>query len=116
MDVINLILTVFTALVGWPAFLAALINLLKFFKVLPDGAADGFNFWANVLAFVGVGAAVFLGRTDVLNWIDGSLVGLAKILVDVLILVGGTGISAGLTRKYHGLYRGLPLIGKSYSA
>lgn len=116
MDVINLIVSAFSALVGFPAFLAALINLLKFLNVLADGAADGFNFWANVLAFVAVGVAVFTGQTDVLNWIDQNLVGLARILVDILVLLGGGLTSMVMARKYHAGLRGLPVVGKSYSA
>lgn len=115
MDIINLILTAFTALVGFPAFLAALINLLKFMKVLSDGAAGYVNFWGNVLAFVLVGVAVFTGQTDLLNWIDASLVGFAKILVDVLALLSGSLLSMIMARKYHAGLRGLPILGKSYS-
>jgi len=115
MDIINLILSAFSTLVGFPAFLTALINLLKFLKVLPDGTADGFNFWANVVAFVAVGVAVFTGKTDVLNWVDANLVGLARILVDVLVLLGGGLTSMVMARKYHSGLRGLPVVGTSYS-
>lgn len=115
MDTIDLIVVAFSVLVGWPAFLTALINLLKFVKVLPNGAANTVNFWANVFAFVGVGVAVFTGKTDVLNWIDANLVGFAKILVDILVLLGGSMTSMVMARKYHSGVRGLPVIGKSYS-
>lgn len=115
MDVINLIVAAFSALVGFPAFLAALINLLKYLKVLPDGSADAVNFWANVIAFVGVGVAVFLGKTDVLNWVDGTLSGVAKILVDILVILSGGLTSMVMARKYHAGLKGLPVIGKSYS-
>jgi len=115
MDIINLVLAAFSVLVGWPAFLTAAINLLKFLKVLPDGAADGVNFWANVAAFVAVGVAVFTGKTDILSWVDASLVGLAKILVDILVLLGGSMTSMAMARNYHAGVRGLPVIGTTHS-
>lgn len=114
MDVINLVLSAFSALVGFPAFLAALINLLKFLGVLTDGNANTVNFFGNLIAFVAVGVAVFLGKTDVLSWIDGTLVGAAKILVDILVLLGGGLTSMVMARQYHNGLRGLPVIGSSY--
>jgi len=115
MDVINLIVAAFSALVGFPAFLAALINLLKFLKIVPDGAADAVNFWANVIAFVAVGVLVFTGETDILSWIDGTLAGVAKILVDILVILGGGLTSMVMARKYHAGLKGLPVIGTSHS-
>lgn len=115
MDVINLVLAVFSSLVGFPAFLAALINLLKFLNVLNDGNANTVNFFGNLLAFVVVGVAVFTGKTDVLSWIDGTLVGVAKILVDLLVLLGGVLTSMAMARAYHNGLRGLPVVGASHS-
>ena len=115
MDTINLVLAAFSALVGFPSLIAALGNFLKVLKVLPDGAANAYNFWANVLVFVGVGFAVFTGKTDVLSWLDTAAGGVAKIIAEVIVLMGGSFASMIMAKKWHSGLRGLPLIGKSHS-
>lgn len=91
MDVLQTIFLVFGALVGFPALLTAIGNLLVFFKVPLN--LEAFYFWGNVLGFVGVAVAVFTGATDVLSWVDVALGGVAKLLVDVLIILGGAATS-----------------------
>lgn len=114
-DIIAQITAVFLALFGWPAFLAAAINILKYFK-LPDGAASQINFWANIVAWVVVAYFVFTGQTTALNALDGALAGLAKILVDALILIGGATAHIALTSFMHQNIKGQPLIGYSRSS
>jgi len=99
MDVIQVIVLAFSALVGFPAFLTALLNLLMFLKVPLN--PDGFYFWANVIAFGGVAVAVFTGRTDILSSLDAALAGLAKILVDILILAGGAAGALFVNYRMH---------------
>jgi len=114
MDTLNLIFQAFAALVGFPAFLMSVINLAKYFG-LPDNAADAVNFWGNVVAYVGVAVLVFTGKLDLLGGIDEALVGLAKLLADILIILSGSVTSMVMARVYHKGARGLPLIGASHS-
>jgi len=115
MEILQAIFDVFVTLVGFPAFLMALINLLKLLKVLPDGAANAFNFWGNVIFFGVVAFFVFTGQGDTLSWLDGILAGAAKLIADVIIILGGFTASTIMTRQYHLMARGLPVIGKSHS-
>ena len=101
----------FLALVGWPAFLVAAINLLKFAHILPDGWAGKVTYWVNVAAFVGVAYLVFSGQTNMLTSIDSALSTFAKVLVDILILLGGGVASLAMNKFYYGQVRGYPLIG-----
>lgn len=114
MDTINLVLQAFAALVGFPAFLAAVINILKRFG-LPDNTANTVNFWANIAAYAGVAFLVFTGRLELLGGIDITLGGLAKLLADILVILGGSLTSMAMARQYHSGLRGLPLVGTSHS-
>jgi hypothetical protein len=117
MDVIQLVLDAFMALAGFPAFLAALINLLKFVKILPDGLAPAVNFWGNVLAFGAVAYFVFSGNLDILGGVDAALGGLAKLIADLLIILGVGFTSMVMAPKWHNGFKSamLPGIGKSHS-
>ena len=108
---LNLVLQIFAALVGFPAFLAAAINLAKYFGWLDDGSAPVVVFWANIVAFVGVAVAVFYVKLDVLAAIDNALGVVGVILVDILAML----TSMGLTKLFHAGLRGIPVIGYSHS-
>ena len=97
--------------VGWPALLAAAINIAKHFG-LPDGTAPKVNFIANLVAFVGVGVAVYFGKVDLLPGIDVALGNVANILLAVLALL----TNPVMTKIWHVALKGLPVVGKSYSA
>lgn len=112
-DIVSTITAAFLGLFGWPAFLAAGINIFKRYG-LPDGVAGKVNFWANVLAWVLVAYFVFTGQTDALAKLDSALAGLAKVLVDILILTGGATAHMALTKFVHSNVKGLPLIGYSH--
>lgn len=109
-DIVSIVTAAFSLLLGWPALLAAAINLAKRYG-LPEGSASKVNFWANVVAWVGVAYFVFTGQTDALSKLDGTLSGLAKILVDILILTGGAIAHSGLTNFMHNNTKQLPVVG-----
>lgn len=99
MDVIQLIEAAFAALVGFPAVLTAVGNLLAYFA--PSLNLDAFYFWANVIGFGVVAFFVFTGQLDVLSNIDAALSGLAKLLADVLIIIGGAAGSLFFNYRMH---------------
>lgn len=90
--IITAALQILLALVGFPAALSALLTLLGKFGLSP-ALASQISFYANVLAFVGIAILVATGQTALVQIIDASLVGVAKLLADIIIVLGGFGIS-----------------------
>lgn len=108
MEYLNTVLELVAGLVGFPALLAALINVAKRFGWLPDGYAGNINLFAHMIAYIGVGIAVALGKVDILAGVDVQLGAFANLLLAVLAFLSSTGIAA----KFHrGVLAGLPLIG-----
>ena len=105
----------FFALVGWPAFQVAVINLLKIVKIVPDGAAGKVTFWSSAVAFVGVAVLVFTGQLDLLSTIDATLSNLAILVGNIIVILGGSVASLAFNKFYYGQVRGLPLFGYSHS-
>lgn len=108
----QVIVTVFSALVGFPALLAVLINSAKKFGWLPDGYAPTATLVGNLIAFVAVGLAVLFGKIELVGQIDEQLGALSKILLVIIAFV----TDIGLTRMFNEGLRGIPLIGFSHSA
>jgi hypothetical protein len=109
---VNDLFPLFAALVGFPAFLAAVVNVLKYFGVLADGQAPDVIFWANIAGFAGVALAYFTGNLPLLNQIDLQLGGLATALLSFVAFISQLKLAA----VYHAGLRGAPLIGTSFSA
>lgn len=109
---INDLFPLFASLVGFPAFVAALVNVAKHFKWLSDGQAPKVVFWINVAGFVGVAAAYFTGNFDLLASIDAQLGSLALFLLSLVSFIG----ELGLAKLYHAGLKGAPVVGKSFSA
>ena len=101
------VLRIVTGLVGFPAFLAALINALKYFGVLSDGQAPYWNFGAQLLVYVGVALAVAFGKVDIVPGIDASLGSAAQLLLALLAFLSSLGIAKG----FNAALRGTPVIG-----
>ena len=85
---VQLALAAFTALVGWPALLAVIITALQFFGRLKVENTDTFNFWANVVVFVGIFVLALLGKIDFLAGIDETFGQVAQLITYLLILLG----------------------------
>lgn len=112
MDNLNVILSIVAGLVGFPAFLSALINVAKYFG-LADGLASVVNFWAHVAVYVAVAVAVFTGKIDIVGNLDLQLGSIAQLLLAVLSFLS----SLGIAKAFHkNVLKGLPLIGFSYSS
>lgn len=91
-------LQILLALVGFPAALAALLTILGKFGLTPE-LAQKIAFYANVVAFLGIAVAVATGQTALVALIDASLVGLAKLLADIIVILGGFGLSYAHTAR-----------------
>lgn len=103
------------ALVGWPAFQVAAVNLLKLIKVVPDGAAGTVTFWSGAVAFLGVAYLVFTGQLDLLSSLDATLGDLAVLIGNIIVILGGFTASLAVNKLTYGHVRGYPLIGFSHS-
>lgn len=96
------ILALLTSLVGFPAFLGTVLALLMklFPTVVTDVTAKWISFAANIVMFGVIG---FLALSNQLPWvatIDNAFGGLNSILVQILVVIGGFGISFLSTPKY----------------
>ena len=110
MDYLDAVLQLVAGLVGFPAVLAAAINLAKYFG-LPDGVAGTVNLAAHLAAYVGVGVLVLLGKVDLLPGIDVQLGTIANALVALLAFL----VSLGNARVAHVYLRGIPLVGSTHN-
>ena len=108
---INELFPLFASLVGFPALVAAAVNVAKFFELLPDGTAPAVVFWVNIAGFVGVAVAYFTGNTPLLAQIDAQLGSLAMFLLTFVTFIG----ELGFAKLYHAGLKGTPVIGKSNS-
>ena len=108
---INELFPLFASLVGFPALVAAAVNVAKYFELLPDGAAPAVVFWVNIVGFVGVAVAYFTGNTPLLAQIDAQLGSLAMFLLTFVTFIG----ELGFAKLYHAGLKGTPVIGKSNS-
>lgn len=112
MENLELVLNIVAGLVGFPAFLSAAINVLKFFGVLKDSQAGNVNVVSHLLVYVGVAVAVLLGKIDAIPGIDFQLGNVANLLLAILSFLTSTSIAKSFHAK---VLRGLPMIGFSYS-
>ena len=108
---INDLFPLFASLVGFPALIAACVNIAKSYGWLNDGSAPKVVFWVNIVGFVAVGAMYFTGNLPLINQIDTQLGSLATFLLTLAAFVS----QLGAAKVFHAGLRGSPLIGKSYS-
>ena len=108
---INELFPLFASLVGFPALVAAAVNVAKYFDFLPDGAAPAVVFWVNIAGFVGVAVVYFTGNLEVLAKIDAILGDVATFLLSFVAFVS----QLGFAKLYHAGLKGSPVIGKSNS-
>ena len=108
----NQIFTIFATLVGFPALVAAVVNVLKYVNVITDTQAPTAVSILTLAGFVGVGIAYYTGNVPVLEGIDVKLGQVAMFLTTFLAFV----IDLGLAKVAHIGLRGVPVIGRSFSA
>ena len=86
--IVQLAYAAFVALVGWPALLSVIVTALQYYNILGPSSAEKFMFWANAVVFAGIFILALLGKLSLVNSIDVVFGSLAKIVADVLILLG----------------------------
>lgn len=105
------ILQVLTALQGLPAVLAYVLQIAEQFG-LTVAAANTISFVVNVLAFIGIGYLLLTGQGALAQTIDAALVGVAKLLADIVIILGtlgGFGYATLKTAEYRLRHRAVRL-------
>lgn len=107
----NDLFPLFASLVGFPALVAAVVNVAKSRGWISDGAAPSVVGWLTLAGFVAVGVAYFTGNVPAISQIDAQLGSLATFLLTLAAFVG----NLGLAKVYHAGLRGTPFIGKSHS-
>ena len=95
------ILAVLAALVGWPALVALIVDVLKSFKVVTDDNAGKWSLGFNLFGFVGV--AILLGffpQVDIKGWdvVLLNYVTIAAYVVTLLLQMYGA-------KGFHALYK-----------
>ena len=112
MEFLNAVLTIVAGLVGFPALLAAVINVLKHFGWLDNGNAGVANAIGHLIVYVGAAVLVLLGKVDLVPGIDVQLSALANFLLAFLALISSMKVAGVLHDR---VLRGLPLVGDTYS-
>ena len=102
----------FVSLMGVAALIAAIVNVGKTVGFVQDEQAHKFSAVLSLIAFVSfVYFRVFVPEVDVFA-LDTQAAEIAKFMLYVL----GFLVQMGLPAKFHEFFKGLPLVGKSYSA
>lgn len=96
------ILAVFAALIGWPALIALVIDILKLVGVVDDGTAGKWNLGLNLVGFAAVAVLTgFFPDFDIPGW-DATLLEYVKIaayILAILIQIIGTRFAHSLFVK-----------------
>jgi hypothetical protein len=108
---VNDLFPLFASLLGFPALIAAGVNVAKYFGWLVDTQAPTVVFWLNIAGFVGVAIAYFTGNVPLLTQIDEQLGSLALFLLSFVSFVS----QLGFAKVAHAGLKGTPVIGKSFS-
>lgn len=101
-DVVTLLtaaLQVFTALVGFPAALAAASAIAIKLGASPAFVAAATNI-ITLVSFAGVAYLLATGQGGLITVVDASLAGLAKLLADIVIVLGGYAAARVQTSQY----------------
>jgi hypothetical protein len=91
MDIVELAqlaIAAFTALVGFPALLSTALTLAEYFGLVSAETAGKVNFWANVAAFGGIFIAAALGQVDIVKGLDVLFGNLAQLIAYILVILG----------------------------
>lgn len=107
----NNLFPLFASLVGFPALVAAVVNVAKNYGWLNDGSAPKVVSYMTLAGFVATAGFYFTGNIPLLTQIDTQLGSLALFLLTLASFIG----ELGLAKVYHAGLRGTPVIGKSFS-
>ena len=110
---IGTLVTQFVALAGIAALISVVVNLLKVAGVVKDGQSDYYVVGLNLFGLVVLFAfRVFQPASINLPGWDASAASIAQILTIVLGFIGQLGVS----RVSYAATKGMPLIGKTFTA
>ena len=112
MEILQNAMTQLGLLGGVAAIIAVLINIFKTLGVVQDGQATIYSVAANLIVFTGlVITQLFQVDVDVLG-LDAQLSTYAVMLTTVF----GYFVELGGTKLFNSLVKGVPVVGKSFSA
>lgn len=97
--IVRAALEILLGLVGFPAALSYLLTIAERFGLDP-AFAEKIAFGANVVAFVLIAYAVYTGQGNLVAVIDAALAGFAKLLADIIVILGGFALSYVKTVKH----------------
>lgn len=97
--IVTAALQLLLGLTGFPAALAAVIAIAEKFG-MSAAAAQVVSLVANAVVFLGLAYLVFTGQTAIAAVIDASLVGVAKLAADILVILGGFALSYRQTASH----------------
>ena len=100
-----------TALIGVPALVAVIINVLKFFDIVKDGDAKKWMLLLSIAATYALQAWKIFDPSANIDIADESLANIAKLLGWVFTVA----IDMKVGPAFHDAIRGIPLLGKSYT-
>lgn len=101
-DIVTLLtaaLQIFTALVGYPAAVAAASAIALKLGAPAQLVADASGV-LNVIVFAGVAYLLATGNTGLVTLIDNALGGVAKLLADIVVVLGGFAAARVNTSSY----------------
>lgn len=105
------LLTLYGSLLGFAAVITWLINAGKTFGLIQDGQAPLFNVVLNLIGLVVLVVLKYVNPDVDIAAIDSQAAEFAKVAVIVL----GYVVQIGGTKLFHNIFKGTPLIGKSFS-
>lgn len=94
------ILAIFAALIGWPALVALVIDILKLVGVVDDGTAGKWNLGFNLVGFAAVAVLTGFFPDFDIPYFDAALLEYVKVAAYILTIL----IQIIGTRLAHGLY------------
>ena len=111
LDLLQILLTAFLAFGGVNIFVTAVINVLKYIKVIADGQAPTWTLILNAALFVVYVVTQFAGLD--FGGIDTVLLAIGNLILALLPMIGGLLIGRGTHYVLCRLH--VPLLGFSYS-
>ena len=112
MDAVAQLFAIFVSLGGFGSLIAGIVNVLKLFKVVSDGQSATWSTGLNLLGVVGLFLlGIFAPAADIAG-LDAT----AGQVAQLLTVAAGLVFQLWASRKTHEQLRGVPVIGKSFSA
>ena len=112
-EIIQLITGGFVSLIGVPALIAAVVNVLKFVGLVKDDTASSWSAGLSLLGFVAVVLFRILRPDIMLDVLDGYSGQIAQIIVYLMGFIVMMFLPAAIHAKLKAAQ--VPLLGKSFS-